>query len=254
MKLTNVFLTLLLSLFVANLNAQQNVRDSIISTPWVAVNYGGMFTGADLADRYGFINHLGVMAGYKTTKNWVWSLDGNFMFGNQIRVDDPLANLRDSKGFITDQNGSPADAFLFSRGFNVNAVIGKVVPVLSPNKNSGLFFKFGAGYMMHKIRVETNNHVVPLIELDYKKGYDRLTGGLNLSQFAGYALMANRGYLNFYAGFYIQEGFTKNYRTIFFDQPDVPVSQDIRLDIQYGFKVGWFIPIYKRLPKEFYYD
>lgn len=66
--------------------------------------------------------------------------------------------------------------------------------------------------------------------------------------------MANEGVLNFYAGFYAQEGFTYNRRTINFDTPDIPVSTDMRLDIQYGFKLGWLIPIYPRQPKEFYYN
>lgn len=234
--------------------AQRNVRDSIIATPWVTVNYGAMATAGDLADRYGFLNHLGVMVGYKTKKNWVYSLDGNFIFGKKIRMADPLAHLRDSKGNITDQNGSIAGVLFYSRGFNANVSIGKVVPVWSPNKNSGLFFQLGAGYLAHKLRIETQDHVVPLIELDYRKGYDRLSAGLNLHQFAGYAFMANDGFLNFYGGFYIQEGFTKNLRNVYFDQPDVPVSKATRLDIQYGVRLGWFIPIYKRLPKDYYYD
>ena len=52
----------------------------------------------------------------------------------------------------------------------------------------------------------------------------------------------------------IQEGFTYNRRTVFFDQPEAPASTDLRMDIQYGFKIAWMIPVYKRLPKEFYYN
>jgi hypothetical protein len=66
--------------------------------------------------------------------------------------------------------------------------------------------------------------------------------------------MANSGFLNFYVGFYFQEGFTQNKRTIFFDQPDLPVSTATRFDFQYGAKLGWLIPFYKRQPKDFYYD
>jgi hypothetical protein len=78
--------------------------------------------------------------------------------------------------------------------------------------------------------------------------------GPNLHEFVGYALMANRGLINFYGGFYAQQGFTKNMRTVFFDQPEIPVSKKTMIDLQFGFKIGWFIPIYKRLPKEFYFD
>ena len=66
--------------------------------------------------------------------------------------------------------------------------------------------------------------------------------------------MANQGAYNFYAGFYIQEAFTYNRRTVFFDQPNTEVPKDMRIDIQYGFRVAWLIPFYKRLPKEYYYN
>ncbi len=234
--------------------SQRNASDTIIGTPWVSVSYGGNWTSGDLANRFGYLNHLGFFAGYKTKKNWIYGLEGNFIFGNKIRVNGLFDHLVDSKGNITDINGDIAIVTVLSRGFNVGLTVGKIFPVISPNKNSGIYVNAGAGYIAYKLRIETQDQVVPSIELDYKKGYDRLTSGLNLNQFIGYAFMANHGAVNFYGGFYISEGFTYNRRTIFFDQPDVPVSTDLRMDIQYGFKVAWLIPIYKRLPKAYYYN
>ncbi len=234
--------------------AQRNVKDSIIGTPWLGVHYGLNWTQGDLADRFGMLNHIGFLGGYKTNKNWFWGLDGNFMFGNRIRIPDILAGLRDSYGNVTDEAGVPAEVGLYSRGFNTNVAFGKLFPVLSPNNNSGILVHGGVGYMAYKIRLDTPHQVIPQIELEYKKGYDRLTTGICLHQFVGYSFMANRGFVNFYGGFYAQEGFTKNRRTIFFDTPDVPVSTKTRMDVQLGFKFGWNIPIYKRLPKDFYVD
>lgn len=234
--------------------SQRNVKDSVIGTPLVGVHYGGNWTAGDLADRYGFINHIGINAGYKTNKNWYWGVDGNFMFGNDVRMTGIFDHLVDSKGNITDINGDIAIVYVYARGFNANVAVGKIFPVLSPNENSGIMVHAGAGYLLHRMRIETQDQVVPQIELEYKKGYDRLTSGLNLHQFVGYSFMSNGGFYNFYAGFYIQEGFTKNRRTIFYDQPDTPVPTATRMDIQYGFRAGWFIPFYKRQPKDFYYD
>lgn len=248
---------LLASLFLLlqfGAQAQRNVRDSIIGTPWIAVHYGGNGTSGDLAKRYGYLNHVGVLAGYKTSKNWFYGLDGNFIFGNRIFLPDLFGHLRDSKGNLTDQNGDIGEVATFVRGFNANIAVGKVIPIFSPNKNSGLFIHGGVGYLAHKIRVETNNQVIPQLELDYRKGYDRLTVGINFHQFVGYAFMANKGLVNFYGGFYLQQGLTRNARDIFFDQPDIPVSKELRNDLQYGFKLGWFIPIYKRLPKDYYFN
>ncbi len=234
--------------------AQRNVRDSIIGTPMIAVHYGANWTAGDLYERYGFMNHIGILAGYKTNRNVFWGMDANFMFGNQIKMTGLFDHLVDSYGNITDINGDTAMVLVYSRGVNVNFAAGFILPILSPNENSGIFIHGGIGYLLHRLRVETQEQVIPQLELDYKKGYDRLTIGPNLHQFIGYSFLANGGFYNFYGGFYIQEGFTRNKRTIFFDQPDIPVSEDVRIDIQYGVKIGWQIPFYKRQPKDFYYD
>jgi hypothetical protein len=136
---------------------------------------------------------------------------------------------------------------------NVNLAVGKVFPVLSPNKNSGIFVHAGIGYLAHRMRVETQEQVIPQLELDYKKGYDRFTTGVNFHHFLGYSILANSGAWNFYGGFYFQQGLAKNRRTIFFDQPDVPVSTKTRLDIIVGLKFGWYIPFYST-QKDYYIE
>ncbi len=234
--------------------AQNSLKDSVISRPWISAEYGGNWTAGDLADRYGFMNHVGLIAGYKTKKNYVFGLESCFHFGNDIRLTGLFDHLVDSYGTITDVNGDVAVVVVFPRGFNANLLAGKIFPIFGSNKNSGLFLHGGVGYQLHYMKIETNDQVVPQIELGYKKGYDRLTTGINLHQFIGYNFMSGNGSYHFYAGFYAQEGFTKNRRTIFFDQPDVPVSTELRFDVQMGLKVGWVIPVYKRQPNDFYFN
>jgi len=236
------------------LHGQRNVKDSAIATPWIGVHYGGNFPSGDLNNRYGYLNHIGIMAGYKTAKQLYLGLDANFMFGNQVKMTGLFDHLVDSQGNITDINGDIAIVLVMPRGFNANLSIGGLWPVWGSNKNSGIFVHGGAGFLLHHMRIETQNQVIPQLELDYKKGYDRLTTGINTHQFIGYSFMADGGFYNFYGGLYAQQGFTKNRRTIFFDQPTTPVSTDLRLDLQVGFRLGWFIPIYKRKPKDFYYN
>jgi hypothetical protein len=82
--------------------------------------------------------------------------------------------------------------------------------------------------------------------------YDRLTNGLCLSQFLGYTNFSNSRRINFYAGLEFMEGFTKNRRNYNFD---TAMKDDAsRLDFFLGFKLGWIIPLYKKVPKEYYYD
>mgnify|MGYP000123570935 CR=1 FL=1 len=234
--------------------AQRNAADSAIGAAWLGIQYAGGFSGGDLADRYGYFNHVGIMGGYKTNKNWVFGMEANFMFGDSVALTGLFDHLVDSKGNITDINGDIATVRVGGRGLYINGVVGKILPILSPNPNSGIYVNVGLGYFIHRLRIETQDHVVPQIELDYKKGYDRLSSGANVTQFIGYAFMADQGGVNFYGGLYAQQGFTKNRRAINFDTPDIPVSQDLRLELQFGFKFGWLIPIYQREPKEFYYD
>ncbi len=234
--------------------AQRNVKDSIIGTPWISIEYGLNWTGGDLAEKHGLINQIGLFTGYKTNKNWTFGLEGNFMFGNDIRVTGLFDHLLDSKGNITDINGDIAKVRVLSRGFHVNFLVGKIFSAFSHNKNSGLYVNAGIGFLAHKIRVETQDQVIPSLELDYRKGYDRLSTGLNTHQFIGYSFMANQGALNFYAGFYFQQGYTYNQRDVFFDKPDTEVSKEMMIDLQSGFKVAWLIPIYKRVPKEYYFN
>ena len=248
---TSIFLILLIPFLSFS---QWSKNDSTISRTWMAIEYGANWTQADLADRYGFMNHLGVMTGFKTSKNWFFGLQSSFLFGNNVRMTGLFDHLIDSNGNITDVNGNIAAVVVYPRGFNTNVCFGKIFPVLGSNKNSGVFVHTGAGYLLHRMKIETNEQVIPQIELDYKKGYDRLTTGVNVHQFIGNNFMSNSGGYQFYGGLYAQEGFTKNRRTINFDEPDVPVSTELRLDIQVGFKLGWVIPIYKRQPKDFYFN
>lgn len=248
------FASLFFIVFVFELEAQKKYSDSTVFRTWVGLEYGANGTFEDLADRYGFLNQIGLMTGFKTKQNYFFGLNSNFLFGNDVRLKGVFDHLTDEYGNITDINGDIAALVVFSRGLSSNLTIGKIIPFLSLNKNSGLFIHSGVGFLMHKMKIETNEQVVPQLELDYKKGYDRLTTGINFHQFLGYNFMAKTGGYHFYGGLYAQLGLTKNRRDLFFDRPDEEVSKEIRFDIQMGLKLGWVVPIYKRKPKEFYFD
>lgn len=230
---------------------QKSVKDSIIGTPWVGVQYTFHVPGGDLMERFGINHGIGLKVAYKTKKNWVYGAEGNFIFGSNFKETEIFESLYGDNGEISDINGSPADVLYYMRGFNVNAIGGKLFPWFGPNKNSGLLLELGVGFIAHKIRIETQDHDVPQLEGDYLKGYDRLSSGAHLSQFLGYAHMGNKGSLNFYAGFYFMQGFTKERRKINFDTKLTDNSS--RIDIQYGIRLGWMVPIYKRASKKRYY-
>ena len=117
----------LLSFSVNPVTAQRKASDTILATPWISVSYSVNGTAGDLQDRYGLLNNLGFFAGYKTKRNWIFGIEGNFIFGNRINVVDLFNELTDSKGNITDENGDIATVRVLARGFNVNGSIGKIL-------------------------------------------------------------------------------------------------------------------------------
>lgn len=248
--------TFLLSIFILQgifSHAQLNVKDSVIGKmALIGVHYTANFPMGDLAKRYGYINGVGAVVNYKTKHNWIFGLEGNFLFTKKLKNDSLLDGLKDSHGNITGVDGNTAIYVLNMYGFNVNAHAGKIIPIFGSNPNSGLYISLGVGYLLHKINIETNYAVVPLIEKDQRRNYDYLTTGINLDQFLGYSYMSNNGFVSFYAGFYAMEGFTKNARSYSY-QTGLPLSKDLRYDITVGIRAGWYIPIYKRKAKSFYY-
>ncbi|MFM7566689.1 MAG: hypothetical protein ACKO4K_08075 [Flavobacteriales bacterium] len=225
------------------------VHDKVLVCP----QYSTAWTGGDLVHRFGFLNLVGFGAGYKFKNNVFALADANFIFGNKVKIPGIFEHLVDSYGNITDVNGDVATVSVLARGVSVNAQIGKIFPLNQRDKNSGIMVHAGLGYLNHRVKIETQTQVVPMIELEYKKGYDRLTTGVNSMQFIGYAYMPKQSFYSFYGGIYAMQGFTKNRRTLFYDQPDVPVSTALRLDLIMGIKVGWFIPFYST-QKDYYIE
>lgn len=250
----NIALCIIISsIFAIPTYGQRDVSKKI-GTPYIGIQYGLNWTGGDLADRYGLTNAIGSHAGYKTKRNWIYGIDGNFFFGNDVRIEGLLQNLKDSRGEVLNTSGQPANISYFNRGFNINASVGKIFPILSPNPNSGILIKISAGYLWNKLKIQALDDEIPQLNDEYKKGYDRLSIGVNTSGFIGYSFMANRGIYNFYAGAYFQQGYTINQRDVFWDHPNEKVSKDLRIEHLIGFRVGWIIPIYKRETKDFYFN
>jgi hypothetical protein len=206
-------------------------------------NFGYQKPTSDLSKRFG--SNLCVGIGFEQAnlpKGWIYGINGFYLFGQTVN-EDVLAGMRTTDGGIIGDIGTYSSVDLRERGFNVGVHFGKIFK-LSDNGNRfrGIRVTLGVGFLQHKIRIQDNDNATPQIAPPYDVGYDRLTNGFSLSQFIGYQVVSRDKKINFYAGFDFTEGFTKNRRGFNFDTRQRDDAS--RLDVLYGFRVGWSIPLF----------
>lgn len=242
---------LILLLTASSLSAQVNVKDSAITAPIIYANYAYQFPGGDLNQLFGSNSRIGGGFLLKTKGNWLLGAEGNYLFGGNVKHQETMMIwISTPEWNIIDANGMFADVILYERGYSFYGYFGKLFPVLSPNPNSGFTITGGVGYLQDKIRINNPNNTAYQLKDDYRKGYDKLNGGVSCTGSIGYMYLSNSRLLNFSVAFEFVQAWTHRMRDYNFDlkgpDPDNYSSQF------YGVKVSWFIPLYTRKPKEFY--
>jgi hypothetical protein len=106
--------------------------------------------------------------------------------------------------------------------------------------------------MQHKIRIQTQEDIIPHLDDDYKKGYDKLSGGISAKINVNYMYFSKKNNIKIYTGIELIRGWTKNLRSYNFDTQNY-TSDDYRNDILLGIKAGVIIPILRRNQEEFHY-
>ncbi len=251
-KISNFVLLIGLILSSNLVSGQASIKDSAIFTPIMDFSYAVQFPGGDMSDRFGINSSVASTFFIKTKSNLLYGLGGSFMFGGDVKEDEFLQTLSDENGAIPGISGLYSNVILSERGFTIEGKVGKIFPWFGPNDNSGLMVYASLGYLQHKIRIEERNGEVPLLLDDYGKGYDRLSGGLMTGQFIGYRHLGNKRLINFFVGFEMKQGFTKNLRGFNYDTKQE--DNESRLDLLYGVRFGISLPLYRRPPQEFYYN
>lgn len=248
MKKNFLFLSILF-LFTFHLSAQVSIKDSSIYTPLICASYGYYFPAGDMVKRFGNNSALQINLDFKTKYNWLLGINSSYIFGNEIK-ESLFENISTSKGEITTQEGKIADVRLYERGFTVSGTIGRLIAFKRPNPNSGIAVNIGFGFMQHKIRIETIGNDVPQLSKEYKKGYDRLSNGFLLTESIGYMYLSNNRLANVYIGLDCMQGFTQNRRSYDYDLMKKDTHK--RVDILFGARLAWILPLYKKAPQEFY--
>lgn len=248
-----VIITIFVALcFLPSAKSQQvNVKDS--AAQGLIFNFALAYNvpAGDIANLYGPFMSFGFDVMYKTKNNWLLGGGLDYMFGSNVK--DPQILLGD---FITDDgriigtNGDYTTVKPLFRGWNVQAKVGKIFPVFGPNPNSGLLVQLGAGYIQHKTTLDHFNSVLQL-DPPYDKGYDQLHRGVSFSEYLAFFNAGNRRTINFQAGFYFTQGFTRNVRE--YNYHTRSYDLDDKLDLFFGIKASWFLPIYDKSAQQIFY-
>jgi hypothetical protein len=262
--------TLVLALAAVSTFAQtpRNIAKEAIPVSMFQVTYAAQFPALDTKSDYGFTNTIGGSFIHKTQGNWLFTGNGNFIFGNKIkgsRIDLLGESITTLYGEVIGGGGIPTSLAFFQRGLHFQAEVGKLFP-LAPNPNSGIFVQLGAGYLWNRLRIdyqiETQNPPLPLMD-DYQYGYDKMRGGFALHAEAGYLILSNTRVYNLSVSLEATYARTKSLRDydfrVFYDENGEPHIMGYNdkshrfNDFYYGIRVSWMIPVYQRQPDEYYY-
>ena len=270
MRKTTLFL--LFAMFVVSIGFGQttprNIANEVIPTAMFQVTYGAQFTGMDTKNSFGFTNTIGGSFIYKTINNTIFTANGNFIFGDQLKGDRISIfgeGITTTTGEVIGGGGLFTALAVFQRGLHFQVEVGKLFS-FKPNPNSGFFIQGGVGYLQNRIKIdyqhEAMNDPYQLIE-DYQYGYDQMRGGVALHAETGYLYMGESRVLNFSVSFEVTYARTRHLRDydfrVFYDEAGEPYTMGYNdrskrfNDLYYGIRLSWNIPTYQRQPDAYYY-
>jgi hypothetical protein len=252
-KRFNLVYILLFFLLSSSLSAQKvhenkNKEDAGLITGF---SYGYFFPGGDLEKRFGNSFKVDISpAYYFYNSSFSIGFEFGYLFGSEVKI-NPLSNLISYDDQIISIDKTFALLSMDERGYKIGINIGKIVS-FNDNIRSGLKLELGIGFLRHWIHYQKDYGILPQLEGEYLKGYDRLTGGISTKEFIGYQHLKKDSKINFYVGFEFIQGFTKSLRKYNYDHAVYDLEQ--RNDYLFGFKIGWILPLYKvNNPDEIFY-
>ena len=224
---------------------KQNILNAIL------FDYTHQFPFGNLSENYGDNSCITMHFMHKTENNWFLEIDGSYIFGYKIKDKDLFDGIATENGELINKDGLFANVLTYERGFSTFLNGGKAFTFYEGNE-TGIYLSAGIGYMQHKIHIQTQEDIIPHLDDDYKKGYDRLSGGISAKINANYMYFSKRNNIKLYTGIELIKGWTKNLRSYNFDTQNY-TSDDYRNDILLGIKAGVIIPILRRNQEEFHY-
>jgi len=213
----------------------------------------------DMAKRFGISYRLGPAVLYKTGSNWIFGTKFDFILGSKIKQDSLMINITDrysakSGGLyeFINNSGERVGIPVYERGYAVGLTAGKIIVLNKIHPDNGLLLLTTVGFIQHRLDIYDKDKVVPQLRGAYLKGYDRLTNGAFVEEYAGYTYFGKYQLVNFTIGIDALFGFTQGRRDYLYDVMRTDNAK--RLDILYGVRAGWFIPIFKRKSEDLLFE
>lgn len=222
-------------------------------------NIGMDLPGGDMAKRFGLSYRIGPALLYKTTSNWLFGSQFDFIVGRDIKQDSLMINIRDKYATVDrgvyefiNNDGERIGVQVYERGYAVGLSAGRI---FSTNKNApdnGFTILTTAGFVQHKINIFNADKSIMSLRGHYLKGYDRLANGWFIQQYAGYSFFSKSRLINFTLGVEAMVAFTQGRRDWLYDvmRPD----HTKRTDMLFGVRAGWFIPMFKRKSEDMMFE
>lgn len=232
--------------------SQINLADSTARGWMFHISASYLAKGGDFSEymKPGF--GLGGDVQYKWRSNWVLSVGGQYHFADNLKTGTTIFdNLLTSQGELIGLNGEYSVTTFRERGWHATVDLGYIISDWGHNANSGVLISLGGGYNAHWIDVRNQQENTPQIQDDYLRGYDRYTQGFLTRQLIGYQFAGSNKRVNFTLAFECMQGFNKNVREYNYDTRAYDL--DGKLDLYYGVRFSWFLPIYQKNPQKYYY-
>jgi hypothetical protein len=231
-------------LFLPLMVSAQVIKDSLLNLHMFSFHASGHMPGGDIGARYGLNAGAGGSYWFKTRSNWMVGADFTFLFGNNFKEDSILNGIRDESGYLITNYGEQMFPTITERGFYTGIRVGRIFPVIGPNRNSGLIISASGGLLQYKTFFRLEENTIPIIADDYVKLYDYLTNGFSLNQFIGYLHLDSEQPINFYAGFEFHQAWTMGRRDWLYNLHGP--ENKLRHDFLFGIRVGWIFPVGKK--------
>ncbi|HLP95555.1 MAG TPA: hypothetical protein VK168_16040 [Saprospiraceae bacterium] len=252
MKKTIVFwMAMLAGLWVsAQTTQQENAPKKEGKSKGILAHFalGGHLPAGELSKRFGVNGAIGAGTEFITSRNWVFGLEGAFLFGSSVK-EDPLAILRTPSGDIIGNDRAIATIRLQQRGLYIGAAVGKLITF--DDSREGLRLTLGGGWTQHRIRILDDARTAAQLSGDYKKGYDRLCGGPALQQFVGWQHVGYGKDVSWLIGFEFNQGITQTLRD--WDFTEMRKLDGTRVDLRFGIRMAFTLPFYTGYAEEIYY-